>query len=137
MLDVYGSGGLPVNRILLSAAFIGIAVSSVIAQPAAKPANPELADYKAADQALTTKIEPSSAGAVGASGYLGVTIARDKSGKPVVDSIQPKSPADLAGIKLGDTVVRVNDRPVTTLDSFREWVQAGIPGNAIKIELLR
>ena len=38
--------------------------------PAAKPASPELADYKGADQAVTAKIEPSASGGA-STGFLG------------------------------------------------------------------
>src|SRR5262249_45731163 len=62
---------------------------------------------------------------------------RDKSGRPVVDVIQPKSPAELAGMQKGDIVVRIAEHPITTADSFREWVQASVPGKPIKFDLLR
>lgn len=97
----------------------------------------ELADYKGADQAVTTRIEAAAAGASAATGYLGITLERDSSGRPVVDSVQPKSPADMAGIKKGDRIVRVSSRPIATPESFREWIQASVPGKAIQIELMR
>jgi M6 family metalloprotease-like protein len=130
------------TRHLVSVAVVGLIAAGAVAFPkvsqqTSKPATPELADYKGADQAATTKIEPASAGATGTSGYLGVTVNRDSAGRPVIESVQPQSPAEAAGLKVGDLVIQINDRPVATPDSFREWIQASVPGKATRIGILR
>lgn len=102
-----------------------------------RPATGELAEYKAADQAITTTIRAATPGIAGASGFLGFTVERDATGKLVVDAVQPDSPAKKAGIEKGDIVVRVSDQPVSTPQSVREWVQAAEPGSKIKISIVR
>ena len=94
--------------------------------------SPAPAGYKTADHAVTAKIEPAEF--PGAStGYLGITVQRDPAGRPVIDSIQPKSPAEQAGFRKGDVVLRIGNRLIATPESFREWIQATMPGKAIKV----
>jgi M6 family metalloprotease-like protein len=130
-----------VSRYLVATITLGTSIAAAVAfpklpAPTGKPPSPELADYKGADQAVTAKIEPSASSGA-STGYLGVTVERDKSGRPVVDLVQPKSPAEQAGMQKGDIFVRVADHTITTAESFREWVQGSTPGKPIKIDLLR
>lgn len=95
------------------------------------PADP--AGYKTLDQAQTTTVRAQAT----AAGYLGVTVERDATGRPVVEAVQPGSPADTAGVKRKDVLTHVGGRPVASPDSFREWVQAHAPGESVKVGLLR
>jgi M6 family metalloprotease-like protein len=70
-------------------------------------------------------------------GYLGAAVRRGDGGVPVVEAIQPDSPADKAGIKVGDVVTRVGDQAVRTPLAFREWLQSHRPGETLKLTLSR
>jgi M6 family metalloprotease-like protein len=101
---------------------------------AAEPAKPDLSGYRTVDKAVTAKVGVSRSGRAG---YLGVAVERDGRGRLVVEEVQPDSPADKAGLKKGDVVTRVGDRPVQTAEAFREWLQTHGPGDAVKLGLLR
>ncbi len=90
---------------------------------------------------LATEIEPFVAPA------LGVVLGHTQ--QPVVQFITPNSPADLGGVKLGDTIVAVNGDTVDLLtgdskseqvidqNSLRQLIAALDPGKETKIEILR
>lgn len=127
-------------RILLAFTLICVASAKVDAfpnLPTSKPTAGELADYKAADQAITATIRSGTTGGAGSTGFVGFTIERDATGKPVVDAVHPESPAQKAGIQKGDIVVRIGEQAVSTPQSVREWIQAAPPGAKIKLSLMR
>ena len=118
----------------LTAALVGLAWASVsVAQPAAA----DLVDYRGPDKAVAAAVRPADPQTAGATGYLGVTVEPDKTRRPVVDTVAPKSPAELAGVRKGDVITRVGDRAVATPQAFREWVQSYGPGEKVKFGLSR
>ncbi|GMM93603.1 Do family serine endopeptidase [Qipengyuania sp. MTN3-11] len=81
-------------------------------------------------------------------GYLGVSIQpvsddlADSLGLPqnqgeFVQTVQPGEPAEAAGIRPGDIVIRVNDRPVTSDQTLSFLVANIAPGTTIPIDLVR
>jgi M6 family metalloprotease-like protein len=106
----------------------------VAAQPAAST---NLAGYVGPEQATAAKVRTVDPKSAGATGYLGVTVEPDKTGRPVVDTIAPKSPAELAGLKKGDLITRVGDRAVSTPQAFREWIQSYSPDEKVKLTVER
>lgn len=114
--------------------FPGLTKSS---SPSARPA--ELPGYATVSTAKTIA-EPTAdvtGTGTGATGYLGLTVEPDAAGRPVVDTIQPGSPAQAAGIRHGDLITQVGERAVSTPLSFREWIQSYAPGESVKLGLLR
>jgi M6 family metalloprotease-like protein len=101
-----------------------------------QPSAPDLSEYRTVANAITAKVVAGS-GQTGQTGYLGLAVRPDGRGRLVVEEVQPGSPADKAGIKLGDTVLSVAEHSVRTPDELREWVQTHGPGVAIKIRLKR
>src|SRR5262245_53116978 len=73
----------------------------------------------------------------GLTGYLGAAVRRGDGGVPVVEEIQPGSPADKAGMKIGDVVTRVGEQAVKSPQAFREWLQSHRPGEDLKITVTR
>jgi regulator of sigma E protease len=55
-------------------------------------------------------------------------------GEVVVEQIAPDSPAEMAGIRVGDTIISVNDKPVTSFSDLARAVQLGL-GTEISIVL--
>lgn len=55
---------------------------------------------------------------------------------PVVDSVQPNSPAAVAGLQVGDRILTLNDRTVETFDGMANEIIM-IPGEKIIMEIER
>ncbi|HSU13112.1 PDZ domain-containing protein [Longimicrobium sp.] len=60
-------------------------------------------------------------------GYMGILFGRDDDNVARVEEVLPGSPADRAGIRAGDVVVRLNGRAATeeAVESLREHLAAG------------
>ena len=91
-------------------------------------------------RAFTHRIE------IGKGGWLGVGLINleeqlaeyfgVKSGA-LVESVGKDSPAEKAGIKAGDVIVRIDDEEVESDDDLREAVREHNPGDKVKIKLVR
>ncbi|MCI0531048.1 MAG: Do family serine endopeptidase [candidate division Zixibacteria bacterium] len=55
----------------------------------------------------------------------------------LVQLVQPGTPADEAGMKAGDVIVRFDNNKITDEDQFRRVVAATAPGKTVKTEILR
>jgi len=55
----------------------------------------------------------------------------------LVNRVRKKSPARRAGVKRGDVVVRVDDRPVQTARGFFEMLETTINGQELRLEIWR
>ena len=64
---------------------------------------------------------------------LGLRIVRGA----VVDDVAPGSPAERAGLRRNDVIVRVEDRPVANSGSVQASVGVAAPGSALRIVYLR
>jgi M6 family metalloprotease-like protein len=97
----------------------------------------DLSEYRSVDKAVSMRVSLAPAGAVGQTGYLGVSVLRDGRGQLVVEEVQPGSPAAGAGLKKGDVLTHVGGQAVRTPEMFREWLQTRGPGATVKLRLLR
>jgi serine protease Do len=61
----------------------------------------------------------------------------EKTEGALVSQVNPDSPADKAGIKAGDVIVRFRDRPVEDTSHLRNMVAATTPGTEVNIEIVR
>jgi predicted esterase len=55
----------------------------------------------------------------------------------VIDQLAPQGPAEKAGLKVGDTLVKVGDRRIESPDDMFKVVQSLKPGARVRVDLLR
>lgn len=80
-----------------------------------------------------------SAGGELTEGFLGVGIDEriDGGAGAVIAEVTADSPADEAGLEVGDIVIRANDRPISGLGSLVALIRDGKPGTSITLIVLR
>ena len=89
------------TRFLLALCIVLASTFLVVHSPAAaQPAKPtaSLDGYLTVDQAKKVAVPAADAATRARPGYLGLTVEADSAGRPVVDTVQPKSPAAGGGI---------------------------------------
>jgi S1-C subfamily serine protease len=72
-------------------------------------------------------------------GYLGVFLAPAEDGETgvLVRNVSPDSPAAKAGLKVGDRVVKVNDKDIRDVETFRSNIADHKPGDKFKLGIVR
>jgi len=70
------------------------------------------------------------------SGYLGAYVEETKDGIKVMD-VRPASPADEAGLQVGDVILAVNDRKVASRDELLQRLWQRKPGQRVRLSLKR
>ena len=85
------------------------------------------------------QLREQSAGTTRAEGFLGVSLeARSDGGVgSIIATVQPDSPADAAGIKVGDIVLAVDGEPVNGQAGLVAAIRDRNPGDTISIDLVR
>jgi serine protease Do len=68
--------------------------------------------------------------------YLGATAVDDPAGCRL-SLVEPSSPAFKAGLKVGDLVVKVDEREIKVSASFRRWLAEAEPGETLNLEIKR
>ncbi|HEV8652686.1 MAG TPA: trypsin-like peptidase domain-containing protein [Actinomycetes bacterium] len=73
------------------------------------------------------------------SGYLGVGLSAPALGKAgaLIGQVEPGSPAEKAGIEVGDLVTEINGRPIQSSDDLAAQVRLGSPGQEVRVKLVR
>jgi putative serine protease PepD len=70
--------------------------------------------------------------------YVGVDLnANANSGGAQINSVQPGSPADTAGIQPGDVVTAINGKSISSTEQFIETVDTYAPGQKLKMTVNR
>src|SRR5262245_8125851 len=121
----------PVKR--LSIVYALFACATVAADP---PGKPDLSEYNPPEKAITTTARTVAPARAGRAGCLVGTVAA-QSGNLAVADVQLASPAEKAGLRKGDLIIKVDGRAVSRSDVFRETLQAHAPGETIKIAVQR
>lgn len=88
------------------------------------------------NDAMTIVNELMSSGYVSGRPVIGLT-GRDAPYGVMVESVIPDMPADKAGIKQGDLIVRVNDKAVTSVSEINKIRDQFKPGDTLPVTLYR
>jgi len=88
---------------------------------------------------VLTQLRSQASGAVREEGFLGVGLsARTDGGQgAIITSVQPDSPASLAGIKQDDIVLSVDGEPIDGQAGLVAAIRDASPGQTVEIEILR
>ena len=68
--------------------------------------------------------------------WMGVEFGNAE-GKPPLAGVMPDSPAERAGLKVGDRVAAVDGKPVESLGDVLRVVRAKVPGDHLKLSVIR
>ena len=72
------------------------------------------------------------------SGYLGVRLEPITGGGVLkITHVEPKSPAEKAGVKINDIVVAIGAKQITDLETLQDTIQRIKPGNAVTVRVKR
>ncbi len=71
-----------------------------------------------------------------AQSYLGIRAGNDKM-LLKIEAVTPGSPADKAGLKANDIILKVDNLPLTNADDFADFLKARIPGARLTIQVRR
>ncbi|MBU6175653.1 MAG: PDZ domain-containing protein, partial [Planctomycetes bacterium] len=59
------------------------------------------------------------------------------SGRCLIESVTPRGPADQAGIKPGDIIVRFDGNPIGQFQELKDNVDAMVPGDTVNVDIER
>jgi len=73
------------------------------------------------------------------SGYLGVSLSTPTLGRggALIDQVLPGSPAEKAGIQVGDLVIEFNGKAIQSSDDLAAQVRLAAPGQKVGVKLVR
>ena len=89
--------------------------------------------------AVLEQLREQAAGTPRNEGFLGVSLAQRKDGGvgSIIETVQPDSPAQKAGIEVGDVVLAVDGEPVNGQAGLVAAIRDRSPGDTITIDLVR
>jgi S1-C subfamily serine protease len=70
-------------------------------------------------------------------GWLGVGIGQNDKGQTELGSIDPESPAELAKLQVGDIVLKIGDRDITSPDVLAAEIRKRKPGQDVTLKVER
>src|SRR5262249_13075827 len=113
-----------------------LAVLTAWLLPILAVAQPDLSEFRTLDKAITAKVDFAGPGKAVSPGHLGISVKAD--GKELaVSLIQAGSPAEQAGIKVGDVLLKADATPLATPEALREFLQSKGSGAKIALTLQR
>ncbi|MFM8265889.1 MAG: S1C family serine protease [Acidimicrobiia bacterium] len=89
--------------------------------------------------AVLEQLREQAAGTAREEGFLGVSLAQRSDGGvgSIIETVQPDSPAQKAGIEVGDVVLAVDGEPVNGQAGLVAAIRDRSPGDTITIDLVR
>ncbi len=70
---------------------------------------------------------------------MGLAPGYGDDGKPgmAVDAVTPEGPADMAGLKAGDRIIRIGDKDVANIYDYMAATRNNRPGDIVELVVLR
>lgn len=96
-----------------------------------------LEGYRTVKTAQTAKLKPQTSAVSARAGHLGVVLEEHSGGKLVVTGVEPGSPAEVAGLRAGDVLLKVGGATLKSLEAARELLQAQSPGEPKTLQVSR
>jgi M6 family metalloprotease-like protein len=126
--------------VVLVAAVLGTAAARDKPEvaPPPRPAV-DLTGYRTVKDAVRAdpkQFNAAPAAAASAAGYLGVLV-EDKGGTPVVEAVEPESPAELAGLRAGDVVRKIDAGSYTSAAAVRDALRSRLAGDKLTLTVDR
>jgi S1-C subfamily serine protease len=72
----------------------------------------------------------------GQTGFLGVMLD-ESADAPTINGFADNSPAEKAGLKSGDVIVKIQDKPVKSLEELMEIMKTTKPGDKLAVTVKR
>ncbi len=129
---------------LFSMATLAVVLGTTIAQTAPEIAPPprpgiNLAGYKTVVQAIKAnpkEFNTTGTAPTGVPGFFGVVIG-EKGGKPVIEAVAPESPAEVAGLKEGDIVLKIGGEVIASAPLVRDILRNQLAGEKLTLTVSR
>ena len=111
---------------------LAVALFAVLAglTPADQPP-PDLTEYRTVATAKTAAVKQ-LAGPPKQAAHLGVFVEQD-AGAVRVAAVEPESPAEAAGLAVGDRILAVDAKPATTREAFRSLITGLVDGDRVAL----
>ena len=103
----------------------------------------QLADRAEATKFIAAKAEPKKEEAAGSAPtyrvVMGLTPGYGDDGKPgmAVDAVSPEGPADMAGMKGGDRIIRIGDKKIANVYDYMAGTRNNKAGDLVEVAVLR
>lgn len=100
---------------------------------------PDLSNFRTAETAIKAEIKRGAAAAAsaGRTGYLGIGVEPNSNGALTVSDLAVNSPAERAGLQVGDQVAAIDGQQITSPQELRSFLQARAPGDSILVAIDR
>jgi len=134
------------SRFIAAAVLVFAVLGTVLGQappeiaPAPRP-SVDLTGYRFIKDAVSAdpkqfKAEAATGATVTAAGYLGILIG-ERSGQPVIDAVEPGSPADVAGLQIGDAIRQIDSESFFSAAAVRDALRSHLAGDRLQVSVER
>jgi M6 family metalloprotease-like protein len=118
----------------LAAAAPLTAVAMPLTRPSTQPTT--LPGFQTVETAASTKVKRLQNSAAAQPGFLGISL-KSKDGKVLIESVTAQSPAESAGVKAGDELLKINETEIVHRSAASEALLALSAGDQVKLSIKR
>src|SRR3954463_5623964 len=88
-------------------------------------------------EAERATIQPLKKSALSAAGFLGIELAQNSKGRLAISAVAAGSPADLAGVRANDLLLKLDGKQPRNSADVRDQLQQHAPGEALPLTIER